>query len=87
MVAQNVIAISAIVGTFFTYCSFGQSVTLKFLSVCDAVYENIWYKYPILHQKFFILILMRSQRQFYFRGMKMYRCSLEKFTGVSEFEL
>lgn len=51
----------------------------------DFVYATNWHKYPPQFRKYFVLIIAQSQRQGYFTGYKLIRCSLEMCSRVNLF--
>lgn len=51
-------------------------------AVSDDIWFLNWYEYPTSMQKYLVLIIRRAQIPFFFRGYKMYRCSLERFIKV-----
>ncbi|KAJ6636171.1 Odorant receptor 45b, partial [Pseudolycoriella hygida] len=66
----------------FLYCYYGQRITDQACRLSDSVYQLKWYNYPTKFQKYFQLIMLRSQNSFFFSGMGFVYCSLESFTDV-----
>lgn len=60
-------------------------VTTKFSDLAIRTYSSLWYKYPHSVQPYVIFLMARAQDDFYFRGFKWSRCTLESFTNVSKF--
>lgn len=85
MIFQCMVALCVVITNIFVYCYFGQQVTSKFAEVHPVIYEMHWHEYPVDLQKYLILMLMRSQRTFSFKGY-MTTCSLATFKAVSTHE-
>ncbi|KAJ6636170.1 Crossover junction endonuclease MUS81 [Pseudolycoriella hygida] len=58
----------------FLYCYYGQRITDQACSLSDSVYQLKWYNYPTKFQKYFQLIMLRSQNSFFFSGMEKKKC-------------
>lgn len=49
----------------------------------ESIYQLNWYNYPIKFQKYFQLMMLRSQNSKYFSGFGFVYCSLRKFMDVT----
>lgn len=67
----------------FALCYLGELATSKCATTNDEIYHAKWYNYPVKIQKFIILIMMRSQKRFIFKGFSLLSCSLPAFKEVS----
>lgn len=86
MIFQTCVALTVGFSNLVIYCYFGQKITNKFAEVADVCYSLLWYEHPLNLQKYTILILMRSQRPFFFRGyFFLSGCSLETLKLVRGF--
>lgn len=83
MILQNAVSVTVITMNLFIFCYFGEKITGKFAEVADACYCSHWYDYPLKQQKYAILMLIRTQRPFYFTGYFISACSLATFKAVS----
>lgn len=83
MLLQSIMTTIAIVIIIFIMCYFGQTVTTDCEMVAYAIYNELWYQFPIELQPFMILIILRSQQSYVFTAFKMYRCTVQSFTIVS----
>lgn len=68
--------------TFF-FCKLSESITSKLYSIGDIFYEANWYTLPVRQQKWLILPIQRSQREFRLKGFGIIDCSLWIFLSVS----
>lgn len=84
MIFQSFVSLIVAFSNLFVYCYFGQKINSKFAEVADASYALLWHQHPLNVQKYTILMLMRSQRPFFFTGYFIY-CSLETLKVVSDF--
>lgn len=67
----------------FVFCFVGTIITTKCQQIAISTYQSMWYNSSIDHQRYIILILARSQKDFYFHGYKLVICSLMNFKSVS----
>lgn len=66
----------------FATCKYAQSVTTRSLEVAEMVYDSLWYRLPCSQQQIIALIIGRAQKPFYFRGYRIFTCSLDTFLTV-----
>lgn len=67
----------------FLYCYFATLTSDNLIEISDFIYYNTdWYTYNKNFAKYSILIMAKSQRTFYFTGLKIIRCNLQSFTKV-----
>lgn len=66
----------------FVTCKYAQSVTSRSLEVVQIVYDSLWYRLPCNQQKMIAFIIKRAQKPFYFRGYRIFTCSLDTFLTV-----
>lgn len=78
-----VISMMTSAGNIFLYCYVGTVTTVKFLQFSDAVYESLWYKFPVELQKYLRLIIANAQRPRAFDGFGIMDLNLVAFTKVS----
>lgn len=79
---QVICAFLTVMQQVFALCYLGDMATSKCATTNEDVYHTNWYKYPVKMQKFIILIMMRSQKQFVFKGFSLLQCSLPAFKEV-----
>lgn len=48
----------------------------------DALFETDWYKMPNEFQKYFIIMIVKTQKRIYLDGYGFIRLSLEGFTSL-----
>lgn len=58
-------------------------ILLQLLKVSETIYSLKWYEREAHQQKYFLFFILRAQKPYYMRGVKMITCSLETFTHVS----
>lgn len=64
------------------YCYFASFTVERIASVGNDVYFLKWYYYPPMLQKYFTLIISRSQGKVQFAGFGLIYCSIETFGKV-----
>lgn len=69
----------------FFYCYFGKYATESYEKMADCLYESSWAEHPIHVQKYFIVMIMNTQRPLYYHGFGIAVLNLETFTSVREF--
>lgn len=72
----------AIILIILIFCYFGHMVTTDCADVADFIYDAAWYRYPLFLQKSILFIVGRAHLPFYFTAYKMYKCTLQSFSGV-----
>lgn len=85
---QTIAASLAAIVQIAYFSFFGDMVMTNLLKVSLTVYmETDWYNYPPDVRRQFIVIMLRSQKIFIFKGfgLDVVRCSRENFTNVSIF--
>lgn len=65
-----------------SYCYFGNAVTTSMEDIAGVAYNLDWPAYPMRLKKNLILVMMRSQRSFYFSGLGLIDCSMESLAVV-----
>lgn len=63
-------------------CNYANSVTEHSFNVGDIIYDSFWYRLPIKQQKAIQFTIQRAQEPFYFKGYKIFICSMETFLKV-----
>lgn len=66
----------------FIYCYFGDLVTSEGREIAHAVYAMPWEKWSARMRRHVCVVMMRTQQQDWFQGMKMVNCSLTTYTSV-----
>lgn len=66
----------------FLFCFLGEMVTSRFRNVDDALYECVWYLYPMEIRKKFPIMILISQEPVSLRGFANFRCTHEAFNKV-----
>lgn len=66
------------------FCFNGDSASSRVMSIGDAVYNMNWYEHPLEIQQFITLIMLRSQKEISFSGVRVVHCTLEVF-GIVKF--
>lgn len=64
------------------YCNFADMASERLSSIGDAAFSADWYNYPLKWQKYFILMIERSQKPVHFKGLNVINCTLEVFVKV-----
>lgn len=77
-----ILAVGVSFGIIFTYCFAGTLATESFLKCAEYTYDIRWYLQPIEYQKYIIIILMESQKEFRFHGFKIAYCNFEIYMKV-----
>lgn len=65
------------------FCYFANMASDRLSSLGNTVFATNWYDYPVEWQKFVILMVERSQKPVYFKGLHLIKCTLEVFGTVS----
>ncbi|KAJ6640703.1 hypothetical protein Bhyg_05635 [Pseudolycoriella hygida] len=73
----DILLIQAI--TCLIYCYFGNRITSKSVQISNNAYFMEWHRLPMSQQMIVKLIILRSQREIYFSGWSIIRCSLEMY--------
>lgn len=81
-VVINLFCLSLQVLLNFATCKSAQSVTSRSMEVAEMVYDSLWYRLPCSQQKIIAFIIERAQKPFYFRGYRIFTCSLNTFLTV-----
>lgn len=66
----------------YASCNYAQTVTTHSFEVANVFYESLWYRLPTDQQKTMRITIRRAQKPFYFRGYKIFTCSMETFLTV-----
>lgn len=66
----------------FCMCYAATSASSGISNIRNHVYNTKWYEYLQNKQKYVILILIRTQKDVYFNGLKIIQCDLNSFTQV-----
>lgn len=75
-------AFATVIQQVLAFCYVGHLATSKCETINARIYQNMWYKYPVELQKHIILMMMRSQKPYIFRGYSYLVCSLPAFKEV-----
>lgn len=67
----------------FLFSNSATFATDRISFIGDRAYNTNWIDYPPKLQKYFILIIARSQENVHFTGLNMFRCTLEVFGKVT----
>lgn len=74
--------ISALITTFL-YCFLADRFTTDLLDIAMIFYGSTWYQLPSHHQRIFVLLIKRSQREIRLKCFGLIDCSLSVFSSVS----
>lgn len=66
----------------YLFCYFASYTTDRISSIGNIAYDANWLEYPPKVQKYFILIILRSQERVHLTGLNLIGCSLEVFGKV-----
>lgn len=66
----------------YVACNYSSNVMEKLTSVADNVYDAHWYEFPNAQQKYFRLVIQRSQKKILLTGYGVITCSMETFLAV-----
>lgn len=69
------------------YCYFATFTIKRIASIGDDTYFLSWYQFPSIMQKYFCLIIARSQINVQFTGLGLIYCSIETFGKVKSVSL
>lgn len=78
----SVFTLFYIIEALFVLCYFGNSLTINLLDVGHIIYSALWYNYPIKLQRFLVIMIRRSQKQFLISAFGILPCTLEHFKAV-----
>lgn len=68
--------------TTFILCSLSEQMTSQSYRMADTLFESKWYGLPVTEQKWLILLIQRSGKEFRLNGYKIIDCSLKTFVAV-----
>lgn len=77
MIAYNVVCLIGSLIWPFLYCYFATFASDRVAALSQTVFNTNWFDWPPEIQKYFILVIARSQKQFEFTGLGLLGCSLE----------
>lgn len=66
----------------FIYAVFGTKLAEEAAAVGDAIYDLAWYDHPAELQRYYRLILQRTQRPTCITGIKLFVVGLSTFANV-----
>lgn len=66
----------------YSSCYFPNEITTYCSDIGNYVYQSNWYELSPKLQKYFQMIIKRSQIPVYLHGFKIVRCSMETFSKV-----
>lgn len=69
----------------FLFCYFSDKTTRLMFQIGDKIYNSDWYHCPLNLRKYPILIMIRSQDEIHFSGLKMVHCHQSVFLQVMSF--
>lgn len=69
------------------YCKLSENVTSDLDETGDAFYETHWYSLKIKFQKYYVLPIQQSHKEFRITGLGIVECSLRALTSVSQTHL
>lgn len=86
-IGQSMASVSFVLELLFLFCYFGNQVTFELSKLSDEIYLKHWYTYPNGIQSGLVMVLMRAQVPFYFKGWHLMPCTLNSFVKVSIFSI
>lgn len=81
-VLMYIVPCLAVVWELFLFCYYGSKLSAKSFELLDALYESMWYEYPIEYQRYVMVMMMRMQRPLVLTGYDVVLCTLPTFTTV-----
>lgn len=66
------------------FCYYGKMATESFENMADCLYESNWLDLTVDLQKYFITLIINTQRRLYYHGYGMVVLDLETFCRASE---
>lgn len=80
----NSFRISSVMAWLFSFCTFGNSWTVRFCQLDGMIFEGPWYLLPIDMQKKLPLMIMVAQKPVYMKRFAEFQCTRE---GILNFIL
>lgn len=75
----------AVMSWLFSFCTFGNSLTVRFSQLDCIIFEGPWYLLPIDMQKKLPFVMMVAQKPVYMKGFAKFQCTREVFARVFVF--
>lgn len=69
--------------TTFLYCYLAEKFTADLKEIGLIFYHSNWFQLSIKHQKMFVLLIKRSQREFRLSCFGLIDCTLKVFSSVN----
>lgn len=68
----------------FLLCNSATTANQAMISMNRIAYGGKWYNYPVKWRKHTFLMVTQTQKDKFFSGLSLFRCSLELFAKVSQ---